>query len=267
VAYFALLFSISTLGTMTFLFQSAAGSTVFAGALTKTEAHLVTLRDKLPSVLSSVEFSEKNRKVDVLRKQFLDEYSNPSNCGFGPDSVKRFNELNKELGMRLIRYSGTTNCKDTGMLEQVKKLYNDQIDSILINSMDEKTKSNLLKRDEFINNLDAQIKKIQPLKDAPNSLTKQIALPLLQESWGLYSSTLKSAESLANQKTGLLEDITDEKILQSGEITNTIPMLISRWKNIQTYFIIIAAILFDVLLIVFFKRHLSSTNRAPTWSF
>jgi hypothetical protein len=156
------------------------------------------------------------------------------------------------------------------MLEQVKKLYNDQIDSILLNSMDEKTKQTITKRDEFINKLDLQIKKIQPLKDAPETLTKDIVVPLTQESWGLYSSTLKSAESLMNAKIGLPSDITDEKIIQTGDITNTIPMLISRWKNIQTWFIIFAAIIFDFLLIVFFKRHLSSTNgpRPPgSWSF
>lgn len=270
VAYLVLLFSISALGTMTFLFQSSANSTVYAPALIQTETNLITLKDKLPSFLSPAEFSEKSRKVEVLRKQFLDEFTNPSNCGFGPEAVKRFNDLNKELGNRLIKYSGTPNCKDTAMLEQVKKLYNDQVDSILLNSMDEKTKSTLIKRDEFITKLDAQILKLQPLKDTPDSITKATVIPLFQESWGLYSSTLKSAESLMNQKTGLTEDITDEKIIQTGDITNTIPMLISRWKNIQTYFIIIAAIVFDFLLIVFFKRHLSSANgarRPGGWSF
>jgi hypothetical protein len=153
------------------------------------------------------------------------------------------------------------------MLEQAKKSYHDQIDSVLLNSMDEKTKSILTKKDEFITKLDTQIKKIEPLIDAPNSLTKDKVVPVLQESWGVYSSILKSAESLTNQKTGLPDDISDEKIIQSGEITNTIPMLLSRWKNIQTYFIIVAAILFDVLLIVFFRRHLSSSNKKIGWAF
>lgn len=267
IAYFALLFAVSSLGTMTFLFQTAAGATVFSSALTKTETSLNTLKDKLPSFLAPPEFSEKSRKVEVLRKQFLDEFSNPVNCGFGTETVRRFNDLNQELGKRLIRYSGTVNCKDTAMLEQAKKSYHDQIDSVLLNSMDEKTKSILTKKDEFITKLDTQIKKIEPLIDAPNSLTKDKVVPVLQESWGVYSSILKSAESLTNQKTGLPDDISDEKIIQSGEITNTIPMLLSRWKNIQTYFIIVAAILFDVLLIVFFRRHLSSSNKKIGWAF
>ncbi|MEI7532497.1 MAG: hypothetical protein WCK52_11270 [Betaproteobacteria bacterium] len=272
VAYFLLLFSISSLGTMTFLFQSAEGQTVFSSALNKTETELNGLKTKLSTFLSTPEFSQKKARVDDLRISFEGEFKNPLNCGFGPVAIQRFTELQKELpSLRKLsgnttpaKMSGGNNCEK---IDEVIEQYRNNIETSLENSMDPQARSILTKKKELVEKIDAQIEKIEPVKNNPTSIAKAKVVPLLQESWGLYSSTVASAETLIGKEMGLPKDITDERMITVGQITNTIPMLISRWNKIDTYFIIVSAILFDILLIVFFKRHLGSSTKRKTWAF
>lgn|GEM_PF-1239253 len=89
------------------------------------------------------------------------------------------------------------------------------------------------------------------------------ALPVLRKSWETYRKLLAEAESLSNgKKLDLPREIKREEVENIENLTNILRILLSRLDNFMTYFTVFSAILLDLILIAFFRRHLSSRVRA-----
>jgi hypothetical protein len=85
------------------------------------------------------------------------------------------------------------------------------------------------------------------------------ALPVLRKSWDAYRKNLSEAETLSSgTRLGLPREIKREEVENIDNLTNILRILISRWDNFMTYLTLFAAILLDMILIAFFRRHLSS---------
>ena len=93
-------------------------------------------------------------------------------------------------------------------------------------------------------------------------VTTNEAIPILRKSWEVYKSNLSGAENLADGKRiNLPRDIKKEEVLEIENLTNILRILVSRWNSFMTYLILFAAVLMDMILIAFFRRHLSSGVR------
>lgn len=93
-------------------------------------------------------------------------------------------------------------------------------------------------------------------------VTTTEAMPILRKSWEVYRKNLSSAENLADGKRiNLPKDIKKEEVEDIENLTNILRILVSRWDNFMTYLILFAAVLMDMILIAFFRRHLSSGVR------
>jgi hypothetical protein len=93
-------------------------------------------------------------------------------------------------------------------------------------------------------------------------VTTDEAMPILRESWEIYRTNLSDAENRAEGKRiNLPKDIKKEEVADIEDLTNILRILVSRWDNFMTYLILFAAVLMDMILIAFFRRHLNSGVR------
>ena len=93
-------------------------------------------------------------------------------------------------------------------------------------------------------------------------ITPDLALPVLRKSWETYRKLLAESESLSNgKKLDLPREIKREEVENIETLTNILRILLSRLDNFMTYFTVFFAVLLDLILIAFFRRHLSSTAR------
>jgi hypothetical protein len=107
-----------------------------------------------------------------------------------------------------------------------------------------------------------QIAKLDENKNSPTQLNKARSGPILKTAWSKYAELRDRSQSFlaAAVIDTLPTSINDEKIDKLGVITNTIEILIQRWDRFQTYFIVFVGLVFDIILIAFFSRHVSSLD-------
>jgi len=92
-------------------------------------------------------------------------------------------------------------------------------------------------------------------------ITPADALPVLRKSWEVYQAVLSEGEIIAHGKfTNLARDIKREEVANIENLSNILRILASRWDNFMTYLTLLGAVLLDLILIAFFRRHLSSLD-------
>ena len=101
-----------------------------------------------------------------------------------------------------------------------------------------------------------QISKVNALYLDASKLTRDTASPILKAAWSEYSSVYTKLQTAVDpaELDKLPPSIDDERIDKIGHIGNTIEILSSRYNRFSTYPIVLAAILFDLILVTFFFR-------------
>lgn len=100
------------------------------------------------------------------------------------------------------------------------------------------------------------ITKVKALYLDASKMTRDVASPILKAAWSDYSTVyakLATAVDAAEMAT-LPPSIDDPRVDKVGHIGNTIEILSSRYDRLSTYPIVLAAILFDMILVAFFFR-------------
>ncbi len=100
-----------------------------------------------------------------------------------------------------------------------------------------------------------QITKVKDLYLKSN-LERDDASPILKAAWSEYSIVYAKLDTKidSSEMAKLPPSIDDDRIDKIGNIGNTIEILVSRYDHLSTYPIVLAAILFDMILVAFFFR-------------
>jgi len=252
-AYFVVLLIISALGTMNTMFMQSQQSGVLGDAISNTRNRLQQLRFKIDESLTTPDYDRTREDVENRFRAFEIELRNPANCGFGAQALVRFRDLQLLLPKLKALAVGSSACQNIGVIIEA---YKGTVDKLADELPDPATKRRFRQRNAFTSLIEKTIANIEGLKVQNASLSKSTALPSLAAAWNTYSQILKEAELIAGKSFGLPAEIVDKNIQGMGNITQIIPLLISQFDNPLTYVTIVAAILFDVLLITFFTRHL-----------
>jgi len=254
-AYFLVLLLISALGTMNTMFMQTQQTSVLGDVVSETRNHLQQLKFKIDEKLATQAYDQQRIKIDQVFANFEKELRNPANCGFGAQSNMRFQELQSQLPTLKPLALGSGACQNvdaliTGYRDTVNKLTDDLPDPI--------TKKRYLQRRALTEKIEQTIKQIEDMKVKNPDLDKSTALPILTSAWNIYAQTRVEVQLLSGTSLDIPSEIVDKNVVGMGHITQIIPLLLTQLNNPLTYLIILSAVIFDVLLIEFFARHLHS---------
>jgi cell fate (sporulation/competence/biofilm development) regulator YmcA (YheA/YmcA/DUF963 family) len=257
-AYLVVLLVISSLGTMNALFMGTQQTSVLTEAISHTRNSLQKLRFKIDEKLSTPSYDQQRVDINNLLALFAKELKNPANCGFGAQSLQRFKELQAALPKLKPLALGSGACQN---VDAIIGEYRETVMMLVDDLPDSKTKKRYQQRAVLTLQIDKSIAAIEDLKIKTSVLNKDAVLPILKTAWRDYGQTLKEAELLSGSEFGLPAEIVNENIQEMGNITEILPMLIKRFDNPMTYVIVLAATFVDILLIMFFERHLHGRVR------
>lgn len=255
-AYFAVLLLISAMGTMNSLLMVFLQDSLLTDAVTNTVHNLQQLQAKVDEKLSTPEYDKKRAKIDHLFDNFEKELSNPANCGFGAESNLRFRELQAELPDLKPLKLGSGSCRNVGALINT---YRDAVSRQKEDLPDSDTKQRFQKRISMLETIKQAISDVEKSRIETPKLNIDVVGPKLDTAWTTYQNTLGEAQLLAGTSFGLPTAINDPSIKGMGGILEVLPMLAKQWTNPAAYLIFLFAVLFDVLLIEFFSRHLHAS--------
>lgn len=104
--------------------------------------------------------------------------------------------------------------------------------------------------------LRSQIEKVKALYLDASKMERDTASPILKAAWSEYSTVYTKLATAIDpvEIAKLPHSIDDARIDKVGHIGNTIEILSSRYDRLSTYPIVLAAILFDMILVAFFFR-------------
>jgi len=217
---------------------------------------LQQLKFRVEEKLSTPQYDRQRADIDQLFANFEKELSNPGNCGFGAQSNQRFRELQAVLPNLKPLALGSGSCQNVGALIDA---YRDIVSRLKDDLPDANTMQRYRKRLSMVETIQRSISEIEELKVNSSNLNKDTAIPKLKIAWKTYENTLGEAELLVGTSFGLPTSIEDSNVKGMGGILEVLPMLAKQLTNPTAYLIILFAVLFDVLLIEFFSRHLHAS--------
>ena len=217
--------------------------------------------DKIPATLSQYKIAVASLKDIVF---------SPSkyNCAISPSALQRWADLQTELPeLKPLDPAGIPCNK----MADVIKNYAAAAES-LIAKIDVPVSQTPVTVIEFKNRaktaIDAEIKTIETMIVNSAKITPADALPVLRKSLEVYQAVLSEGEIIAHGKfTNLARDIKREEVANIENLSNILRILASRWDNFMTYLTLLGAVLLDLILIAFFRRHLSSLDTQAKYGF
>ena len=254
-AYFLVLLLISALGTMNTMFMQTQQTSVLGDVVSQTRNHLQQLKYKIDEKLATQAYDQQRINIDQMFANFEKELRNPANCGFGAQSNMRFQELQSQLPKLKPLALGSGACQNVDALIAG---YRDTVNKLTDDLPDPVTKKRFLQRKALTEKVEKTISQIEEMKVKNPNLDKAVALPILTSAWNTYAQTRVEVQLLGGTSLDIPEEIVNKNVVGMGHITQIIPLLISQFDNPLTYLIIFCAVLFDVLLVEFFSRHLHS---------
>jgi len=253
--YFLLLLVISALGTMNTVFMQTQQGSVLGEVISTTRNYLLQLKFKVDEHLATPAYDQQKTEVEQLFINFERELRNPANCGFGAQANKHFRELQSVLPKLQPMSLGSRACENIGV--QISA-YKETVEKLVLDLPDPITKRRFQQRQAFISQIDKIIFEIDEMKVRNASLSKAVVLPALTVAWNSYEQILKEVELISGVALELKSEIVDKKVQGMGGMSQIIPLLLSQLDDSRTYFTIGAAVLIDVLLILFFARYIHS---------
>jgi hypothetical protein len=273
VAFLLFLISASTLGTLSTTFFIFESKQVLKETVTAVRSCVNGLEYAARPLLQTVIYTDKLARVAEARNSWAAEIKNKNNCGDGREAHARFKILQAELP-RLREPSGSRpNCRDPDAtrnldahIQQVDERIQEQI-----KNLDELTTDRVSEKQE----LGKQLDRIKAASDnlAVADGSSATAVPALEAAKHRFEdlnkdigASLERARSLALGEQGLaLQQLAcpvDLANLEgvSGSPWQTIPLIFRRGDRGETYGYILAALLFDGVLVMVFARVIRSAR-------
>jgi len=194
--------------------------------------------------------------VDLLKDSYLSE--SKYICNISPVAAQRMSEIQSALPDLSPLEANAIPCSNMSkIVSDYSKEANVLIEKIAV-SESERPVAILDFKKKATSEIKAQLDSIEELVNQAK-VDSDNALPVLRKSWDVYRKNLSEAETLSGGKRlGLARDIKREEVENIDNLTNILRILVSRWDNFMTYMTLFAALLMDMILIAFFRRHLSS---------
>lgn len=206
---------------------------------------------KVPAVLTHYKSAVEKLKESVFAES---KY----NCSISPVAAQRMGEIQSALtDLKPLEVSSIPCSNMTKIVGDYTKEANILIEKIAVPES-ERPAAILDFKKKASTEIKAQLDSIDDLANQ-GKVDSDNALPVLRKSWDAYRKNLSEAETLSGgTRLGLPREIKREEVENIDNLTNILRILISRWDNFMTYLTLFAALLLDMILIAFFRRHLSS---------
>jgi len=265
MAYFAVLFMISSLGTMNATFSWGEGRLVLNAAIDSAHTNLDAIDAKAQKVLVDPELEQKRARVEKLLSSLEGEIVNANgggNCGVGKSAREFIRQLSVELpGFTEISGSGGEHtCVGAGnrfkdlaneYKKRAREIFQNSREYVAVNGAGKERVLELVRERVAIAN--------EELKSARDG-SHAAAQHALEDAVATYSEMLVALEGVLGARVDLPRSLETKEIreaLQLDSIAQIIPILTERFDKVSTYLYIAAAISMDVIVIMCFMRVLN----------
>lgn len=152
--------------------------------------------------------------------------------------------------------AGLTCRKLAEIRENIRRKISDNKDKVEMLPLSAEEKRRVQFREEAQSQLRQLVEENEKFVQKIGDLSAEKSLPLLEKSWGSYAriySTLRQL-SPAEKVTSIPSDIADKRIRNLGNIGNILSILLTRLYDIQTYLIVFAALIIDIVMVGVLRR-------------
>jgi hypothetical protein len=264
-SYFFVLFNISALGTVNFMFTTFQSSNVFRDQVDQSTAAIVALRDYGVASIDTSEYDKFIGAVSDRMRNLRAELENPQLCGQGEEAERRISEI-QALLPNFRKLAGGGKCE---RIPLVVATYEKQVAELLRESSQYKTARQRVELKSKLANDTAK------LLDEVNAVAKDISGSYSSEDVRKRLFGIADRYSLRRQELGTQADMQLEKIPLKvdtksisalGDIGQVLPFMFSRLSDISTYLYLLIAVVIDVALVSAFARVLraSPTSQQKT---
>lgn len=252
----AVLFGISAAGVYNSLMLTFEGGQILSDTVTDSQDHFAKLQTSAEAGLATSGATAKIAKVHSLRDSLFSEIRNPLNCGQGPEAMRLISELQKELP-GFTQLSG--NNRDCTRNEEIVNDYNERIDALV---------SRASWNNKDLVDVASESEKARLALDQVRSeaTTNYSVLGL-----GQMVNVFEGADAkYRNLLFRLSQHVDTQEIPKSlpilpveslGNVAKLPALILSRIGNVSTWAYLIAAFLFDIVLIVAFQLVSANTIR------
>jgi hypothetical protein len=258
IPIFILLLLLSAVGVFNSLMINLEGKQIFKETIDDSSIKFKDISLKAKNIFENTniekKIDEKRKRIASLKRSFLEELSNPLNCGLGQAALEISKEIKQELpSFQLL--SGSHDCK---VIDKVKKIYDSTIDTLLENSpelvnvkytQDQDLKNSFIKREQL-----SQEKLIRIRKGIDEGGSLLItSRPLLED---LATEYQNIALELKNYSTDLdiHENLEMNSVRHLGEWSQIINLIIARLDRPTTYVYLGLAGFVDWILVYLFSE-------------
>jgi len=274
MAYFFVLFLLSSVGTMNFLFGTFESPKIVANIVDNTRDKLDILENVLSKEFPASDIIKDRARIDPYYFRFNTELTNPGNCGWGVQTDQLFRELQTQLvpapgAQSLLQMlSASSSIKsDCAKATLFSSQYAKQYEAALTQFFKLKYPSQVSNGEFIKENTDLIEKTKKQLIDLKNTNGQKDPTkykPVLYEAWGAYSDILNRAEKKLNdRRLGIARSAKDSSvdIEDIGRFITVLSLMLSDLKSPMTYIIFILAVVLDLIMILIFGRYLVSITK------
>jgi hypothetical protein len=267
---YAILFTISALGTINAAFYNFEGSSVLQQVIDNAEQKLAAMASAAEGALHDPRQEARAAEVERLLIQLDGEIKSPTgNCGVGPESraiIARITALLPEF-REFSRRPGSQPACDSAALDQLSRRYSDTALRML--NIDPEERIRLQRRTQITSAI-AQANR--ELLSAERGLAQgggfgagyKPAQLALENAATTYSSARENLAGAAPQAVAPLSDSIDvSRARYLGSITSMPGTLVERYNYWTTWAYLVIAIFLDFFLVFLFAEGLAASNPTP----
>jgi hypothetical protein len=253
--------------TLVDAFEAEVTNELRAGCGEVAQSYIDQIKAKLPDLLLP-SGSCRDAKPDVVVKTYKDAiqkamdrlYSDPGSiCVISPQVRTIAAKIEAIIKVPIMALGSSCPSREA-VISDTEAAVKKYIAAFPNYSQDERELVDL--RERSSQRLSAQIAKVNAIYLNAEGAPKSVAAPVLKEAWSEYRLVYNDlGQAVEVEKISTLpKSIDDPRIDKIGDISNTIEILVSRYDHLSTYPIVLAGILFDMILIAFFFRVVSSNS-------
>jgi hypothetical protein len=285
ILFFALLLTISALGTMNALFYFFEGDQVADQRVEQSRQQLAELKAEGAQVLKVPEYEKLRATVKVLLGELSDRVfsvGGGGSCGIGPDARETIKELGAQLlpGFRVIPFSDRVHdCNQQAELQKIYEQYVQEAERLL-QASPVYVDSQVARRESvgavLTSSIDTAMRNLSDALNATSSTSRGVARDYrpLQTALMQAADTYRQQLSELRSATGTTvylgrvpapETLDIEDVVQLGNIAFILKSIILRLDRPQTYFYLLGAIALDAFMVWAFvtvMSELSASSRA-----
>lgn len=269
LAYFFILFNLSSIGTLNAFFLLFQAENVVREEANKASSAVVALRDVGTTRILTTEADDLKNRVDSRWRSLREELRNPVLCGQGPEALRRVEELRELLpDFKLMAQprrtgrgaggAGTSGASCDG-IESVIESYQKTVDKLVANhpisvAAAQKIAARKEIRDEADSILTA-IKDVQRgLSDNSGFFKAKSGLFMVAERYTELRQKLSANVQSVNDVKEFPASLDLANVAAIGNIGEVIPFILRRLTDVATYVYILIAFFLDFSVVLAFRR-------------